>query len=99
MIWILGSIEPNLVLNLQPLKTAAEMWTYLKKIYNQSNIAQRFQLELDLSTLQQESLFISDFCSKFMNIWAEYTDIVYATLPNEALINQFMKLQKKYNFL
>ena len=51
MTWILGSIESNLVLNLRPSKTAAEMWTYLKKVYSQSNTARHFQLELDSATL------------------------------------------------
>ncbi|KAG6529985.1 hypothetical protein ZIOFF_012202 [Zingiber officinale] len=48
MSWILGSVEPSILLNLKPYKTSREMWDYLKKIYNQSNTAQRFQLELEL---------------------------------------------------
>ena len=61
MTWILGSVESNLILNLRPSKTVVEMWTYLKKVYSQSNTARRFQLELDLATLQHDSLTISDF--------------------------------------
>ena len=37
MTWIIGSVEPNIVLNLRPFNTAAKMWDYLKKIYNQNN--------------------------------------------------------------
>ena len=61
------------------------MWTYLKKIYSQQNTARRFQLEHELSTLQQDSLSISDFYSRFINLWTEYIDIVYAGLPSEGL--------------
>ncbi|KAJ1434593.1 gag-polypeptide of LTR copia-type [Sesbania bispinosa] len=39
MAWIIGSVDPNIVLNLRPFKTAASMWAYLKKIYHQNNIA------------------------------------------------------------
>ena len=39
MSWILGSVEPSILLNLMPYKTSREMWEYLKKIYNQSNTA------------------------------------------------------------
>lgn len=85
MAWILGSVEFNIVLNLRPFKTSNEMWTHLKKLYSQHNTVRRFQLEHDLATLQQDSLSISDFYSCFMNIWAEYTDIVYATVPSEGL--------------
>lgn len=34
--WILGSVEPNIILNLQPSKIAAEMWTYLKRLSSQT---------------------------------------------------------------
>ncbi|CAL8994106.1 unnamed protein product [Prunus brigantina] len=85
MTWILGSVEPNIILNLRSSQTAAQMWTYLKKIYSQRNTARRFQLEHELAALQQDSLSISDFYSRFTNLWGEYTDIVYADLPSEGL--------------
>ncbi|CAB4313587.1 unnamed protein product [Prunus armeniaca] len=85
MTWILGSVEPNIILNLRSSQTAAQMWTYLKKIYSQRNTARRFQLEHELAAFQQDSLSISDFYSRFTNLWAEYTDIVYANLPSEGL--------------
>ena len=62
------------------------MWNYLKKIYNQSNTARRFQLELKLGQLSQGSMSIQEFYSSFENLWAEYTDIVYASVPPEGFI-------------
>ena len=53
MLWILGSVEPSILLNLKPYKTSREMWGYLKKVYNQSNTTQRFQLQLELGQLIQ----------------------------------------------
>ena len=61
------------------------MWAYLKKIYGQNNTARRFQLEYDIAILQQDSLSISEFYSQFMNLWAEYTDIVYENVSSEGL--------------
>jgi len=52
MVLILGSIEHKLVLNLWPFKTAVEMWTYLKKLYNQHNTTRWFQFELELANLK-----------------------------------------------
>lgn len=43
MSWVLGSVDHNIVLNLRPYKTVVTMWSYLKKVYNQNNSAQRFQ--------------------------------------------------------
>ena len=85
MAWIIGSVDPNIVLNLRPFNTAAKMWAYLKKIYSQNNTARRFQLEHEIAIFQQDSLSISDFYSHFMNLWAEYTDIVYDNLSAEGL--------------
>lgn len=101
MAWILGSVESNIILNLRPFKTAAEMWNYLKNLYSQHNTARRFQLEHELATLQQGSLSISDFYSSFMNLWAEYTDIVYATLPPEGLcsVQSVHEITKRDQFL
>ena len=67
---ILGSMEHSMLLNLKPYKSSREMWDYLKKVYNQSNTAQRFQLELELGQLSQCSMSIQEFYSSFVNFWA-----------------------------
>jgi len=86
MSWILGSMEHSMLLNLKPYKSSREMWDYLKKVYNQSNTARRFKLELELGQLSQVSMSIQEFYSSFVNLWAEYTDIVDASVPLEGLI-------------
>lgn len=101
MAWILGSVESNIIMNLRPFKTAAEMWNYLKKLYSQHNTARRFQLEHELATLHQGNLSISDFYSTFMSLWAEYTDIIYATLPPEGIssVQSVHEVTKRDQFL
>ncbi|XP_071718412.1 uncharacterized protein [Rutidosis leptorrhynchoides] len=101
MAWILSSMESNIVLNLRPFKTAAQMWEHLKKLHSQNNTARRFQLEHEIDIIQQDSLSISDFYSCFMNLWAEYTDIVYSTLSPEGLISvqAIHKTTKRDQFL
>ncbi|RDX60304.1 hypothetical protein CR513_61566, partial [Mucuna pruriens] len=32
--WILGFVDPTIILNLQPYQVFATMWTYLKKVYS-----------------------------------------------------------------
>nr|GMD32586.1 Retrovirus-related Pol polyprotein from transposon TNT 1-94 [Ipomoea batatas] len=86
MSWILGSVEPSILLSLKPYKTSRGMWDYLKNVYNQSNSAQRFQLELELSQFSQGSMSIQEFYSSFETLWTEYTDIVYANVPSEGLV-------------
>jgi len=80
---IIGSVDPNIVLNLRPFAIAANMWEYLEKIYSQNNSAPRFQLEHELLVYPQESLSIYEFYSHFMNLWAEYIGIVFKDLSAE----------------
>ena len=47
--WLLSSVKSYLVLNLSPYKTAATMWTYLNRVYNQDNSAKRFHLEYEMA--------------------------------------------------
>ncbi|XP_049399921.1 uncharacterized protein LOC125864011 [Solanum stenotomum] len=53
MTWILGSIDPLVVLNLRSYKTTKAMWDYLQKVYNQDNSARRFQLEYEIANYSQ----------------------------------------------
>ncbi|XP_041015494.1 uncharacterized protein LOC121258174 [Juglans microcarpa x Juglans regia] len=85
MTWILSSVETHLVLNMRPYKTAADTWNYLNKVYNQDNTAQCFQLEYEMANFTQGSLSIEEYFSGFQNLWADYSDIVYANVLAAAL--------------
>lgn len=43
MTWIVGAIDPQIVLNMRSYKTAKSIWEYLKKVYNRENAARHFQ--------------------------------------------------------
>ncbi|XP_015170297.1 uncharacterized protein [Solanum tuberosum] len=70
MTWILGSIDPLIVLNLMPYKTAKAIWDYLQKVYNQDNSARPFQLEYEIANYSQGGLSVQDYFSGFQNLWA-----------------------------
>ncbi|XP_038979372.1 uncharacterized protein LOC113461231 [Phoenix dactylifera] len=74
-----------MVNNLRSFSTAKEMWDYLKRIYNQDNNARRFQLELEIANYSQGNLSIQEYYSSFLNLWNEYTGIIHAKVPKEAL--------------
>ncbi|KAL6323418.1 hypothetical protein AAG906_038987 [Vitis piasezkii] len=85
MTWILSSVEPHLILNLRPYKTAAAMWNYLHTVYNQDNSARRFQLEYEMTNFTQGSLSIEEYFYGFQTLWTDYSDIVYANVPAATL--------------
>jgi UDP-3-O-[3-hydroxymyristoyl] glucosamine N-acyltransferase len=99
--WILSLREPHLVLNLRPYKTAATMWNYLNKVYNQDNTARRFQLEYEMANFTQGSLSIEEYFSGFQNLWTNYSDIVYANVPAAALfaVQAVHETRKRDQFL
>ncbi|KAG6470074.1 hypothetical protein ZIOFF_071126 [Zingiber officinale] len=99
--WLLGSIEAHMVNNLRPFNTTKEMWDYLKRIYHQDNIARRFQLELEIGNLSQGDLSIEQYYSGFLNLWGEYSNIIYSKVPKEVLasIQAIHEVSKRDQFL
>jgi hypothetical protein len=57
------------------------MWEYLLKVYHQDNSARRFQLEYEITNFTQGNLSIQEYFSGFMNLWGEFSDVVYAKVP------------------
>ncbi|KAJ8766133.1 hypothetical protein K2173_021650 [Erythroxylum novogranatense] len=83
--WILGSIEAHMVNNLRSFSRAKEMWNHLQRIYHQDNNARGFQLELEMSNFCQGNLSIEEYYYGFLNLWSEYSGIIYAKVPKEIL--------------
>jgi len=82
MSWILGSVDPLIVLNLWAYKTTETMWEYLLKVYHQDNTAWRFQLEYEIASFNQGNLSIQEYFSGFQNLWSDFFDMVYAKVPD-----------------
>ncbi|KAF3621213.1 hypothetical protein FXO37_32912 [Capsicum annuum] len=100
MTWLLGSIDPLIVLNLRPYNTAKAMWDYLQRVYKQDNSARRYHLEYEIANYSQEDLSVQDYFSGFQNLWAEFTDIIYAKIPAESLsvVQQVHEQSKRDQF-
>ena len=65
MTWLLGSINPLIVLNLRPYKIAKDLWDYLQSVYHQDNSARCFHLEYEIANYSQGGLSIQDYYSEF----------------------------------
>jgi hypothetical protein len=87
MSWILGSVDPLIVLNLRPYKSAKTMLEYLLKVYHYDNTACRFQLEYEIANYTQGNLFIQEYFSGFQNLWGEFSDMVYVKVHAASLSN------------
>lgn len=107
--WILGSVDMSIGIPMRGLHTAREMWGYLEKVYQQSNLARKFQIEHDMFIYEQGEKSIQEYYAGFMDMWAEYeyvnmgnitTDCCIKTLKalyDERKVMQFlMKLRPDY---
>lgn len=54
----MSSVEPHIVLNLSPYKTAKGMWACLKQIYHRKNSAQLFQLEYEIAHYTRRQILV-----------------------------------------
>ncbi|RZC07885.1 Dual specificity protein phosphatase PHS1 isoform B [Glycine soja] len=91
MAWILGSVDPNIVLNLRPYKTAATMWNYLKKVYVYADLPSE-----GLSSVQtvHETTKRDQF---LMKLRSDFEDLVQlAGLPNASPVDTPMEVNVKY---
>jgi hypothetical protein len=66
--WILGSVDPLIVLNLRPYKSTKTMWEYSLKVYHRDNTAHRFQLEYEIANYSQGNLSIQEYFFGFQNL-------------------------------
>ena len=83
--WILGSVEPHLIMNLKPYPTSKAMWGYLKKVYHQDNSARQFHLECAIAEYTQGTLSVQAYYSGFRTLWSEYDSIKYADVADNVL--------------
>ncbi|XP_078149675.1 uncharacterized protein LOC144544992 [Carex rostrata] len=94
MSWILGSVEPQIGINLRPYQTSVEMWNYVKTIYHHDNEAQKYQIDLEIHEYTQGQKNNQDYYSDFMVLWLEYNSIMYSKVPSAALVT-IQELQQK----
>lgn len=62
---ILNSVESHISIALKRFSTAKEMFEYLKRVYQQSNLARRYQVEHDDTN-------IHEYYPGFFNLLSDY---------------------------
>lgn len=77
--------NPNMC-SLRAYIAAKEMQDYLVTIYNQDHADHRFQLEIDMSKYCQGNKSIQKYHSGFVNLWAEYTELVYHNMKEAEIL-------------
>ena len=67
--WINNSIEHSIGECLAKYEMEKEVWDHLQRLYTQSNFAKQYQLEIDISALQQRNMSVQEFYSAMTNLW------------------------------
>ncbi|KAJ9707366.1 hypothetical protein PVL29_002391 [Vitis rotundifolia] len=69
--WIINSVSKEIVDSLMYIAIAAEIWTDLRDRFQHSNAPRVFQLKKHLTALQQGSLDINTYYTRFKVLWEE----------------------------
>ncbi|XP_050149267.1 uncharacterized protein LOC126624273 isoform X2 [Malus sylvestris] len=87
--WINNSVDLAIGMQLAKFSTSKEVWDHLAKLYTKANFAKRYQLEMEIRTIQQGDKSIQVFYNELTNLW----DQLALTEPEELGI---VKLYCKY---
>ena len=63
------------------------MWEYRNHIYYQDNIMSRLELEPEISKFNQGNFSLEQYYFGFINLWSEYSGIIYSKVSKETLAN------------
>lgn len=64
----LGSVDTDVGISMRGFKTAARMWSYLERVYQQSNLAENF----NLNKIYWSVVKIQEYYDGFIALWDEY---------------------------
>ncbi|KAG5582234.1 hypothetical protein H5410_052861 [Solanum commersonii] len=72
---MLNSIHADIAMELRPFSSASEMWLHLRNIYQQSNVAQEFEVECIIAQYIQEDKNVDSFYAGLQQLWSKQDQI------------------------
>lgn len=73
-------------------KTAEEMWNYLDRVYQHSNLARKFQIVNDMFCYNQGEKKIQEQYAGSMALWNEYEAANFGAINSDCCIKSLEKL-------
>lgn len=67
--WIHNSVTEDIGIQLAKYETAKEVWNHLKKLYEQSDFATQYHLEIEIRTLKQNDMTIKEYYNAMYVVW------------------------------
>jgi hypothetical protein len=65
----LNSVDQYIILSLRPFKTVSDIWKHLLKICCQTNQSTKFDIESEISKINQEDKDIKSFYVELKKLW------------------------------
>ncbi|KAH0684812.1 hypothetical protein KY290_022174 [Solanum tuberosum] len=72
---MLNSVHVNIVMGLRPFSSALEIWLHLRNVYQQSNLAQKFEVERNIVEYTQGDKNVCSFYAVLQLLWSEQDQI------------------------
>ncbi|CAN1139587.1 hypothetical protein LINPERHAP2_LOCUS11369 [Linum perenne] len=88
--WIVGSVNPSIAMTLRTFTSAADVWTHLRKNYSQINASRVFEVEYEITRLQQGDMDVRSFHLAAQKLWTEQ-DLLSSSLLTSAASDEIRK--------
>lgn len=74
--------------------TAADIWAHLKKVYHQTNKAQNFHLDSEITKFTQGDKSVQEYFNGFVTLWTERDFMLIQTISS-GFLSEALKLQEE----
>lgn len=89
---ILNSIESHISIALKGFSAAEQMFEYLREIYQQSNLARKYQVERDIFFYRQDDKNMHEYHSGYLNRCSDYEMLYFENIPEPCCAKTIQKL-------
>ncbi|PHT97665.1 ABC transporter B family member 18 [Capsicum chinense] len=83
--WMLNLVHADIAMGLRPFSLGFEMWTHLRTIYQQSNLAREFELERNIAEYTQGDKNVRSFYAGLQLLWSEQDQILGKNISKAGL--------------
>lgn len=73
--WILNNIDKRLNDSFLYVKTAKQLWDTLKRRYRQSNVVLLYHLEMEIKTIAQGNVNVTNYFIRLQTLWDEFRSL------------------------
>jgi len=88
--WLMNSVSKGLLSGIAFASTAMQVWNDLKERFDRVDGSRTYSLHKDIASLQQGTMFVSEYYNKLKTLWDEFEMVVPIPCCNCAKSKEFV---------